>query len=238
MKLLTATRLTQGTAAGDEDTGIVPGELVEPMSMCDRDRYNDDLPCGCGRMFRGMTSNAQITTAIIAERDLDYDELYDLVKAKNPDCADPDPDEPDRDVIAEMTEQLLGYGDEYDEGTVVGIYRYEVVGIYRYELVRRAEEPGDPRWSIQWKRLRTRLVAAATQATARYAVVCSTRQHHHGQRFDHASTTSSQSAPIRTWPSSLATAGSRTSRATSDERTPVAAVQVATAAAQSDHDLR
>lgn len=118
MNLLVATRETQGSDESDFDDGIVPGEIVEPMSVCDRDLYVDTLPCGCGRAFIGMTSAKTTTTATIADINIDRDTLRTLVAAHHADA--------DADEVAAMTEQLGEYGDEHDVGTIVTIWRYEL----------------------------------------------------------------------------------------------------------------
>lgn len=119
MRLLVATRATQGTVAGDEDTGVIPGEIVEPHSVCDRDLYVDTLPCGCGRLFTGVSSRAGTTTATAADITITVEQLRSIVADSHPDA---EPDEAD-DMVAD----LIDYGHDLDVGTVVGIHRYELV---------------------------------------------------------------------------------------------------------------
>lgn len=118
MKLLVATRLTQGDRDDDFDHGTVPGEIVEPFSVCDLDMTNDATPCGCGRAFVGMTSGAATTTAIVADLDLNRATLRGTLAAMHPD--------EDADLVDAMGEQLIEYGAEHPAGTVVGIAVYEL----------------------------------------------------------------------------------------------------------------
>jgi len=62
MKVLVATRQTQGSMAGDY-CFTVEGELVTPLVVecASPDR------CGCGRGFPGLASNRATTTAMVVE---------------------------------------------------------------------------------------------------------------------------------------------------------------------------
>jgi len=121
MRLLTATRQTQGDLADDFDIGTIEGELVEPAPVCDRDLDDEaDNDCGCGRAFVGMTSRRSTTTAIITELDITYEQLRGIVAAlDHQQGADPE------DVDA-MTAQLLDMARDYDTGSIAGILRYNL----------------------------------------------------------------------------------------------------------------
>src|SRR3954468_14149361 len=62
MKVLVATRRTQGARAGDYDW-CVDGELVWIQEPCGRDRRREQDSCGCGRGFAGLASHRATTTA-------------------------------------------------------------------------------------------------------------------------------------------------------------------------------
>jgi hypothetical protein len=75
MKVLVATRRTQGERPGDF-SWTIDGELVHfPVVVCARDRRATKTGrrlggCGCGRAFSGMNSHRSGTTAEVAELDL------------------------------------------------------------------------------------------------------------------------------------------------------------------------
>ncbi len=73
MKVLTATRRTQGDRPGDF-CWTIPGELVRFGMTCDRDRLNPEGPCGCGRSFAGLASSKATTTAEVRDLDMTRDD--------------------------------------------------------------------------------------------------------------------------------------------------------------------
>ena len=66
MKILVATRLTQGAYANDYHY-CVEGELVWIQEPCDRGADDPDGSCGCGRGFAGAASHRATTTATVVE---------------------------------------------------------------------------------------------------------------------------------------------------------------------------
>jgi hypothetical protein len=66
MKVLVATRLTQGKRPSDFSR-CVDGELVWMIDPCPMSRHDPDDACGCGRSFSGMSSHGYTTTATIAD---------------------------------------------------------------------------------------------------------------------------------------------------------------------------
>ncbi|BBY90641.1 hypothetical protein MGALJ_03100 [Mycobacterium gallinarum] len=74
MKILVATRLTQGTAPTDYHH-CVEGELVWMQEPCDRDLRNPSMPCGCGRGFTGAASHRATTTAMVVDTEMTREEV-------------------------------------------------------------------------------------------------------------------------------------------------------------------
>ncbi|ULE34463.1 DUF7715 family protein [Mycobacterium sp. IDR2000157661] len=74
MKILVATRLTQGTAPTDYHY-CVEGELVWMQEPCDRDLRDPAMPCGCGRGFAGAASHRATTTAMVVDTELTRDDV-------------------------------------------------------------------------------------------------------------------------------------------------------------------
>jgi hypothetical protein len=66
LKLLTATKITQGYRQNDFDW-CVEGELVHIGVVCARDEGDPDGGCGCGRAFAGLNSHRATTTAMVRE---------------------------------------------------------------------------------------------------------------------------------------------------------------------------
>ena len=64
MKVLVATRQTQGAIAGDF-CHTVEGELVTPHIV----ECADPERCGCGRAFSGLASDRATTTAMVVDLD-------------------------------------------------------------------------------------------------------------------------------------------------------------------------
>lgn len=119
MRLLVATRRRNGSEAHDYDTGILEGELVEPMpGGWMSDELEDDC-CECEYTFLGVSSGNATTTAVIAERpEIDRDTLTAILADKHPD--------EDADTIAGYVEDQIDWGQAFEVGTVVGIRRYEL----------------------------------------------------------------------------------------------------------------
>lgn len=71
MKVLVATRQTQGSVAGDY-CFTVEGELVTPLVV----ECGSPAQCGCGRGFPGLASSRATTTAVVVDLPhLDHDGL-------------------------------------------------------------------------------------------------------------------------------------------------------------------
>ncbi len=66
MKVLVATRRTQGSRADDFHWGI-DGELVWISEVCATDRRGVGKGCGCGRAFAGLVSHRAGTTAEVRD---------------------------------------------------------------------------------------------------------------------------------------------------------------------------
>lgn len=77
MKVLTATRRTQGWRDNDF-SWTVDGELVffTPIE-CDRGSVDDD--CGCRRSMAGLVSHRATTTMKVVDRDLDPETYFALI---------------------------------------------------------------------------------------------------------------------------------------------------------------
>jgi hypothetical protein len=74
MKILVATRLTQGTDSTDYHY-CVEGELVWTQEPCDRDVRDSSMPCGRGRGFAGAASHRATTTAMVVDSKMTRDEV-------------------------------------------------------------------------------------------------------------------------------------------------------------------
>ena len=66
MRVLVATRQTNGLAEGDCDF-CIEGELVYMQEPCGSDLCDPNGPCGCGRGFSGMNSHRATTTALVID---------------------------------------------------------------------------------------------------------------------------------------------------------------------------
>lgn len=125
MKLLTATDASHRDQDEDFDFGTIPGELLEPVSVCDRDRIlRWPGACGCGRAFVGMSSHNTTTTAIVADVELTVDQLTAIVADIHRDDIGNDDDDGPVDAFG-MAVELTEYGHAHDLGTVVRIWLYE-----------------------------------------------------------------------------------------------------------------
>ena len=69
-----------GFRDGQHFSWTVPGELLLPAMICDRDRLaeDEDAGCGCSRSFVGMSSATGTTQAVVAEVAHDRAELVEL----------------------------------------------------------------------------------------------------------------------------------------------------------------
>ncbi|WP_222266653.1 DUF7715 family protein [Modestobacter marinus] len=80
MKLLTATRETQGTWPGDFCHAI-EGELVVLGWSCGCDDGEADGDCGCGRAFTGTNSLRATTSAMVRDLELTVPDVQLAVEA-------------------------------------------------------------------------------------------------------------------------------------------------------------
>jgi hypothetical protein len=71
MKVLIATRRTQGAVPGDYCWAL-EGELVTPVSLA----CSTPDTCGCGRGFPGLASSKATTTAMVVDRPELDDQLF------------------------------------------------------------------------------------------------------------------------------------------------------------------
>jgi hypothetical protein len=76
VKVLTA---SHGERA-DDFAWTVPGEVVMLGMVCARDEYGDE-GCGCGRAFTGLSSRRGTTVAVVADLEVDCDDLTGLLAA-------------------------------------------------------------------------------------------------------------------------------------------------------------
>ncbi|WP_197374089.1 DUF7715 family protein [Mycolicibacterium baixiangningiae] len=112
MKILVATKLTQGTRSNDYNY-CVPGELVWVQEPCDRDRRNPDGSCGCGRGFAGVASHRATTTAEVAEVDFSRDELITAMQTSLADGGWPPV------WAADVVDENLTIASAFPAGTVI-----------------------------------------------------------------------------------------------------------------------
>jgi hypothetical protein len=114
MRVLVATRRTQGAVPGDY-CWTRDGELVSvlPQECCNPDR------CGCGRAFAGLESHRATTTAEVVERpDLDFHTLCLTLEA---DCERQgvEVDDEVRRELAAIVGTLVTILEDWPVGTVV-----------------------------------------------------------------------------------------------------------------------
>ena len=120
MKVLVATRRSQGERAGDFSF-CVPGELVYLASICDCDLLFPKHGCGCSRAFAGLSSLRATTTAEVV--DLEFTEAdYVEAVASGLDRAGWGPS-----AAPELVEELGSIMATLAVGTVVGRSFDEVV---------------------------------------------------------------------------------------------------------------
>ena len=113
MKVLVATRRTQGARPGDFHWGI-DGELVWISEPCATDRRRLGRGCGCGRSFAGLASHRAVTTAEV--RDLPQMTIADYERTLAEGLADagwPPSWAP------EMARDQARLADGWDEGAVI-----------------------------------------------------------------------------------------------------------------------
>lgn len=81
MRVLAATRRTNGTASGDYDY-CVEGEIVYMQEPCALDRQDPDRRgCGCGRGFAGTNSHRATTTAEVIDSELDESDVRKALRS-------------------------------------------------------------------------------------------------------------------------------------------------------------
>ncbi|MFN8227324.1 MAG: hypothetical protein U0R18_11505 [Mycobacterium sp.] len=113
MKILVATRLTQGAYANDYHY-CVEGELVWIQEPCDRGADDPDGSCGCGRGFAGAASHRATTTATVVESPMSR---ADLVLAFRTSLADGGWPIDWADAVAD---ENLAIAMDLPEGAVIG----------------------------------------------------------------------------------------------------------------------
>ena len=126
MKILVATRATQGAKARDF-TNCVSGELVWVLDPCPTSLRDPDGRCGCGRSFTGMSSDGSTTTAVVREiagfSRADYEKaLTSSLDAKGwcPCCYSR--------TVSEFVGDLIAMAEPWPVGAVVG-RRLEVLSL-------------------------------------------------------------------------------------------------------------
>ena len=116
MKVLTATRRTQGQRHNDYHWAV-EFELVTPVRLiCSADQADPDGGCGCGRGFAGLNSHKATTTAMV--RDLDGFTFEDLMQAVHGYREQSGYDR----TLAEAEDEaaiIAETADEFDAGTVL-----------------------------------------------------------------------------------------------------------------------
>ena len=96
----------------DDFCWAIPGEVVYPDFVCDRD-ITGDGGCGCARAFIGVTSGHATTCATVADLDITPDQLGELFadiarrKQWTPGLAD------------QMTAEVLDLAADWPEGTPI-----------------------------------------------------------------------------------------------------------------------
>jgi hypothetical protein len=119
MRVLVATKESQGTYPGDF-SWTVEGELVRfPLAECDcscSDR------CGCKRSFAGFSSHRATTTAIVAERpDLDQESYWQLYLDDTRASGLPNVDDPEiHELLVEDFGAMRTVTATFPVGAVVG----------------------------------------------------------------------------------------------------------------------
>jgi hypothetical protein len=124
MRLLTATRQTQGDLPGDFSF-TVEGELVFANDLvCARDRDDPNGGCGCGRAFVGLVSRRATTTALVRDLDISPAELraaveeFEVARGLGPDVIGVDDFV---EVVEEKLAELHDIARSVEAGAVVGL---------------------------------------------------------------------------------------------------------------------
>jgi hypothetical protein len=117
MKLLVATKETQGQRKSD----FSHAEEGDPVYMgggaCDRDRNDIDGGCGCMRAMIGLKSHGATTTMKVIQRDMTMAELRALVREGYDDYIK-NKIMTEEDVTLE-TKDLLIYASTFDVGMII-----------------------------------------------------------------------------------------------------------------------
>lgn len=108
MKLLTA------AAGGDHDDFMhaVPGELVYLGVVCGLDEFGDGS-CGCGRAFTGFASGKGTTRAVVADVELDREDLLAMLRDRFTAGGWSDVDE----LATDYADELIEEGEAWPLGT-------------------------------------------------------------------------------------------------------------------------
>jgi hypothetical protein len=120
MKVLTATRRTQGDRPGDF-CWTIDGELVRlPEVICDRDQRAPDAPdaCGCSRGFSGCVSSQATTTAEVVDLDMTREEYAVALGASM--HREGWLRVLDDTIVQELVDELLEIADTFPVGAVLG----------------------------------------------------------------------------------------------------------------------
>ncbi len=118
MKVLVATRRTQG----DRPTDFVwttDGELVSfPSVVCVRDREDPDGGCGCGRSWSGLNSHRAGTTAEVVELEMTREDYITAIASSVHQGGWTSEEKPA--AVTELANELLDIADSYPVGAVLG----------------------------------------------------------------------------------------------------------------------
>jgi hypothetical protein len=114
MKIITATRQTQGERSNDYDF-CIDGELVMlPPVICDRDADDADGGCGCGRGWAGLNSHRATTTAVVVDLAMSFDDYTEAIRSSLGQQGWPDVE------AAAVAVELADLASHYPSGTVLG----------------------------------------------------------------------------------------------------------------------
>ncbi|WP_448626284.1 DUF7715 family protein [Geodermatophilus sp. URMC 64] len=122
MKLLTATRESQGEREGDF-CYATEGELVLLGLVCATDQADPDGGCGCGRAFSGMSSLKATTTALVRDLGLSVDDVRLAVESHYTSAglsADVIGTEQFAELVSATVDEMVVGGGWWPEGTVGG----------------------------------------------------------------------------------------------------------------------
>jgi hypothetical protein len=132
VKVLVATRRTQGERPGDF-SWTIDGELVHfPVVVCALDRKaakaGEPLGgCGCGRSFAGMNSHKAGTTAEVVDLDICREDFVAALASSLHAGGWVPRDEPAAAGVREAARELLELAEAFPVGTVLGHRLYDVV---------------------------------------------------------------------------------------------------------------